>query len=61
MTKIDYAFDFAVRLDELILRCVEGGKSPEQLQLVMRNAIRDLNIGGDLYEMIEEKKNETKT
>ena len=41
-------FDFAVRLDDLILGCIEGGNTPEELQEEMREAIKALNEGGEL-------------
>ena len=45
----DYAFDFAVRLDDLIIGCMDGGNPPEQLQYVLQNAINDLEPGGSLH------------
>lgn len=38
----DYPFDFAVRLDALIIGCLKGGDKPEALQDVLRNALKDL-------------------
>ena len=46
----DYPFDFCVRLDDLIIGCLKGGNTPEQLQKAMQAAIKDLEPGGSLLQ-----------
>ena len=36
-------FDFCVRLDDLIMGCLEGGNTPEELQKAMIETIEELN------------------
>lgn len=39
----NYAFDFAVRLDDLISGMLRGGVTPNALQEVLRNVTHDLD------------------
>jgi hypothetical protein len=47
-------FDFCIRLDELIAGCGKGGNTPAELQSAMVDAIKSLNVGGEMYKEIFE-------
>ena len=39
----DYAFDFAVRLDDLVSGCLKGGDAVESLQRVLKKLTKELD------------------
>lgn len=41
------AFDFSMRLDNLIIACLRGGNTPAELQIELIAAIKDLNNSTD--------------
>lgn len=50
-------FDFCVRLDDLIVECLKGGNTPEELQLAMADAIKSLQDDKDPDGLIQLSKN----